>query len=98
MPLIRRIPKRGFNNTRFATRYLAVNVGDLNAFEAGSVVDETALRTLGLANGKADGVKILAGGDLGVRLTVRVHAVSAAAREKIEKAGGTCELVGAQKG
>src|SRR5512139_465102 len=53
MPLIRRIPKRGFNNARFATTYLPVNVGDLNDFENGARVDEAALRTVGLANGAA---------------------------------------------
>ena len=51
MPLIRRIPKRGFNNKRFGTRYLAVNVGDLDRFDNGARVDETALRTAGLAKG-----------------------------------------------
>src|SRR5512147_2356985 len=55
MPLIRRIPKRGFNNARFATRFLAVNIGELNAFEDGARVDEAAIRAAGLANGRADG-------------------------------------------
>src|ERR1700761_5301321 len=59
MPLIRRIPKRGFNNTAFATVYHAVNVGDLNQFEDGARVDETALRSVGLANGRSHGVKVL---------------------------------------
>ena len=53
MPLIRRIPKRGFNNTRFAIRYIGVNVGELNQFDDGARVDETALRSIGLANGRA---------------------------------------------
>src|ERR1700739_2955417 len=70
MPLIRRIPKRGFNNVRFGTRYAAVNVGDLNAFEEGARVDEMAIRSVGLANGKSDGVKILGTGDLTKKLTV----------------------------
>src|SRR5579862_7687973 len=70
MPLIRRIPKRGFNNARFATRHIAVNVGDLNVLEDGARVDETILRTMGLANGRADGVKILGGGELSKKLTV----------------------------
>ena len=93
MPLIRRIPKRGFNHARFATRYLAVNVGELNAFDDGARVDETALRSTGLANGPADGIKILGDGDLTRRLTVCAHAFSASARAKIEKAGGVCELI-----
>ena len=94
MPLIRRIPKRGFNNVRHGTYFLPVNVGELNAFEAGARVDETALRAIGLANGTADGVKILGVGDLSKKLTVSASAFSASAKEKIEKAGGTCEIVG----
>ncbi len=70
MPLIRRIPKRGFNNARFTTRYIAVNVGDLNQFDDGARVDEAALRAAGLANGRADGVKILGDGELTKKLTV----------------------------
>jgi large subunit ribosomal protein L15 len=94
MPLIRRIPKRGFNNVRHGTFLLPVNVGELNAFEAGARVDETALRAIGLANGKADGIKILGEGELSKKLTVSASAFSASAKEKIEKAGGTCELAG----
>ena len=98
MPLIRRIPKRGFNNARHATRYVPVNLEALNCFEDGARVDEAALRALGLANGRADGVKILGDGELKKKLTVSVHAFSASARAKIESAGGVCEIVGAQKG
>ena len=93
MPLIRRIPKRGFNHARFATRYLAVNVGELNAFDDGARVDETALRSTGLANGPADEIKILGDGELSKKLTVSVSAFSASARAKIEAKGGTCEVV-----
>jgi large subunit ribosomal protein L15 len=93
MPLIRRIPKRGFNNVRFGTRYVAVNVGDLNAFEEGARVDELAIRSVGLANGRSDGVKILGTGDLTRKLTVTASAFSASAKAKIEAKGGTCELV-----
>jgi len=95
MPLIRRIPKRGFNNTRFGTFYLPINVGVLNDFEEGARVDETALRALGLANGRADGVKILGQGDLTRKLTVVADAFSASAKAKIEALGGVCEVVGA---
>src|SRR6266545_3545177 len=98
MPLIRRIPKRGFNNARHATRYVPVNLEALNCFEDGARVDEAALRALGLANGRADGVKILGDGELKKKLTVSVHAFSASARAKIASAGGVCEIVGAQKG
>ncbi|HZL77746.1 MAG TPA: 50S ribosomal protein L15 [Candidatus Limnocylindrales bacterium] len=93
MPLIRRIPKRGFNNTRFAIVRIAVNVGELNQFEDGARVDETALRSVGLANGRADGVKILGTGELTKKLTVIASAVSASAKAKIEAKGGTVEIV-----
>jgi large subunit ribosomal protein L15 len=92
MPLIRRIPKRGFNNTAFGTYYIAVNVGDLNQFEDGARVDETALRAVGLANGTANGVKVLGTGDLTKKLTLVVSAISASAKTKIEAKGGTVEL------
>ena len=92
MPLIRRIPKRGFNNARFATQFIAVNVGDLNQFDDGARVDETALRAVGLANGRASGVKILGDGELTKKLTVSAHAFSASAKAKIEAKGGTCEV------
>jgi large subunit ribosomal protein L15 len=93
MPLIRRIPKRGFNNARHTTRYLPVNLEDLNRFEDGARVDEAGLRTAGLANGRGDGIKILGGGELTRKLTVSAHAFSASAKTKIEGKGGTCELV-----
>jgi len=91
IPLIRRIPKRGFNNVSFATIYLPVNLGDLNYFDEGSVVDEGALRNAGLVTGKATKIKILASGKLEKRLTVRASAFSKTAREAIEKLGGTAE-------
>ncbi len=75
MPLIRRIPKRGFNNVRFGTRYIAVNLRDLNKFEDGARVDEAALRAAGLANGRGDGVKILGNGELTRKLTVSAQRV-----------------------
>jgi large subunit ribosomal protein L15 len=93
MPLIRRIPKRGFNNARFAKQFIAVNVGELNQFDDGARVDETALRATGLANGRADGIKILGTGELSKKLTVSAHAFSASARSKIEAKGGACEVI-----
>src|ERR1044071_6162646 len=93
MPLIRRIPKRGFNNVRHGTFYLPVNLDALNQFEDGARVDEAALRSIGLANGKADGIKILGGGDLAKKLVVSAHAFCASAKTKIEAKGGTCELL-----
>ena len=93
MPLIRRIPKRGFNNTRFATKYVAVNLSDLNQFDDGANVDEAALRAIGLANGTSDGVKILGTGELTKKLKVSASAFSASAKAKIEAKGGTVEVV-----
>jgi large subunit ribosomal protein L15 len=97
MPLIRRIPKRGFNNARFTTQYVAVNVGELNKFDDGAKVDEVALRAIGLANGRADGVKILGDGELTKKLTVSASAFSASAKAKIEAKGGVCEIVTRKK-
>ena len=93
MPLIRRIPKRGYNNARFKTVYLVVNVDKLNQFDDGARVDEAALRASGLADGKADGVKILGEGELTKKLTVVANKFSTTARQKIEAAGGSCEEV-----
>jgi large subunit ribosomal protein L15 len=93
MPLIRRIPKRGFNNTAFGTRYIAVNVTDLNVFDNGARVDETALKAVGLANGPGDGIKILGTGELTKKLTLVVSAISAAAKTKIEAQGGSVEII-----
>ena len=93
MPLLRRIPKRGFNNARFTTAYSPVNVGDLNQFEDGARVDETALRSVGLANGPKLGIKILGTGDLTKKLVVIVSAISASAKTKIEAKGGSVEII-----
>jgi large subunit ribosomal protein L15 len=92
MPLIRRLPKRGFNNARHTVRYLPVNLEALNEFEDGARVDEQAMRNAGLANGRADGVKILGTGKLTKKLTVSAHAFSASARAQIESLGGACEV------
>ena len=93
MPLFRRIPKRGFNNAEFTTAYSPVNVGELNQFEDGARVDETAIRSVGLANGPKLGIKILGTGDLTKKLTVVVSAISASAKTKIEAKGGSVEIV-----
>ncbi|KPK13246.1 MAG: 50S ribosomal protein L15 [Myxococcales bacterium SG8_38] len=92
MPLYRRIPKRGFTNL-FAKKVATINVKDLERFDAGATVDEAALRKAGLIKRKVDMIKVLGDGELGKALTVKVHAASAAATQKIEKAGGTVELV-----
>jgi large subunit ribosomal protein L15 len=92
MPLIRRLPKRGFNNAAFHKRYAIVNLDDLSSFEAGSVVNEQVLRKSNLVRGHFVGIKILGDGELKHGLKVEADKVSAAAREKIEKAGGTISL------
>jgi large subunit ribosomal protein L15 len=92
MPLIRRLPKRGFNNAAFHKHYAVVNVSDLNAFEAGTVINEQLLRESNLVRGHFAGIKILGEGDLKHDLEVQVDKISTTAREKIEKAGGTVTL------
>lgn len=92
MPLYRRIPKRGFTNP-FTKKVGTINVKDLVRFEAGATVDEAALREAGLLKRKVDVIKVLGDGELDRALTVKVHAASASAAAKIEKAGGSVELV-----
>ncbi len=90
MPLHRRLPKKGFSNFDFRDVFEVVNVGSLNeAFEDGAVVNEESLREKGLVNRNCDAIKILGTGDLTRKLTIQVDKVSASAREKIEKAGGS---------
>jgi large subunit ribosomal protein L15 len=92
MPLIRRLPKRGFNNAAFHKHYAVINVSDLNAFKAGTVVNEQLLRESNLVRGHFAGIKILGEGELKHDLEVQADKISATAREKIEKAGGTVTL------
>ena len=90
MPMHRRLPKKGFNNAQFQDAIEVVNVGELNeAFEDGATVNEAALRTVGLVSRNCSVIKILGTGDLSRKLTVQGAKVSATAREKIEKAGGS---------
>jgi large subunit ribosomal protein L15 len=96
MPLIRRIPKRGFNNARHTIDYIPVNLDSLNRFDEGARVDEATLRSSGLANGRLPRIKILGSGELTRKLTVSAHAFSASARAKIEAKGGACELINAK--
>jgi large subunit ribosomal protein L15 len=92
MPLIRRLPKRGFNNAAFHKHYAVVNLSDLNAFKAGTVVNEQLLRESNLVRGHFAGIKILGDGELKHDLKVQVDKISTTAREKIEKAGGIVTL------
>ena len=93
LPLYRKLPKRGFNNFLFKKNYTIVNVQSLNMFDDGDVVDCAALLAKGVINNVKDGVKILGEGELTKKLTVKAAVFSAAAKEKIEAAGGKTEVV-----
>lgn len=92
-PLLKRIPKRGFSNARFATEFVEVNVSKFNNFEAGSVVTPELLREKGIIKSFKDGVKVLGNGEITVGLTVQAKAFSKSAIEKIEAAGGKAEVI-----
>ena len=92
MPLIRRIPKRGFTNI-FAKVYSKVNVKDLEVFEAGTVVTPELLKKKGIIRKLNDGVKILGNGELSKSLTVKAHKFSKTAQDKIEAVGGKAEVI-----
>ncbi|NLO37209.1 MAG: 50S ribosomal protein L15 [Clostridiaceae bacterium] len=95
MPLYRRLPKRGFNNKRFAVQYIEINVGDLDRFDEGMTLDALSMKQSGLITLPKvnDGIKILGNGELTKKLHVRANAFTASAKDKIEKAGGTAEEV-----
>ena len=92
MPLYRRLPKRGFTN-RNRIDYAELNVARLNAFEDGVTVDVETLCTMGIIKDLKSGLKILGGGELSKKLNVKANAFSESARQKIEAAGGTCEVI-----
>ncbi|MFC1452511.1 50S ribosomal protein L15 [Verrucomicrobiota bacterium] len=92
MRLVRRLPKRGFNNP-YGSALLPVNVGELDRFDDGAEVTWAILKSEGLARGRGDGVKILGTGELEKKLTVKAQGFSKGARAKIESAGGVCEVV-----
>lgn len=93
MPLARRIPKRGFNNKMFATKYATINLSSLNKFKDGTVVDAELLLAAGVIKKVDDGVKVLGNGEITSKLTVNAAAFSQTAKEKIEKAGGKAEVI-----
>ena len=92
MPLYRRVPKRGFNNI-FGTEYAEVNVERLEAFEDGAVVNAAALLEARIIRKELDGIKILGGGELTKKLTVKAAKFTASAKEKIEAVGGKAEVI-----
>ena len=93
LPLYRKLPKRGFNNAKFAKVYAIVNVEALNAFEDGAVVDLDALLAKKIVRKANDGLKVLGNGELTKNVTVKATVFSATAKEKIEAAGGKIEEV-----
>ena len=92
MPIQRRLPKRGFTNI-FRKKIAVINLRDLLAFESGSLVDEAALVKAGLVKGQKDGIKLLGHGEIQVALNIKLNQVSKSARQKIEAAGGSVEVV-----
>ena len=95
MPIYRRLPKKGFNNAAFCYNWASINVSTLNeVFEDGAEVNEVTLREAKLVKGRWDGVKILGCGEITKKLTVNVDRISASAKKKIEKAGGTATAAG----
>ncbi len=96
MPLHRRLPKRGFTNI-FKKEYAIVNVGSLEALENNTSFDPGTLLELGVIKKLKHGLKILGTGDLKRKITVKAHVFSESAKKKIEDAGGTAEIIGAEK-
>lgn len=92
-PLFRRIPKRGFNNKRFETKYATINLTDLNRFNDGDVVTPELLKELGIVKKQLSGIKVLANGQLEKKVTVKAHRFSSKAVTKIEEQGGTAEVI-----
>jgi large subunit ribosomal protein L15 len=92
MPIHRRLPKRGFKNI-FKKKIAAINIKDLKKFESGGLVDQTELVRIGLVKGKIDGIKLLGNGEIDRPLKIKVNQVSNNARQKIEAAGGSIEVV-----
>lgn len=92
-PLYKRIPRRGFNNARFTTRYAVVNVKDLNRFEDGATVTPETLKEIGLVKKELNGIKILGSGELTKKLTVKANVFTNSAINKIESIGGKVEVI-----
>ena len=93
LPLFRRLPKRGFSNAMFKTRYAVINLSDLNKFEDGAVVTPELLSEMGLVKKQLDGIKVLGNGKLEKKLVIKAHKFSDVAKEQIEKLGGKAEVI-----
>ena len=92
-PLYKRLPRRGFSNARFATKYAIVNVSDLNRFKDGDTVTPELLKESGLVKKELKGIKVLGNGKLEKKLTVKANIFTASAIAKIEELGGTTEVI-----
>ena len=94
MPLAKRLPKRGFSNHLFRKKVTAINIGTIaDRFEAGAEINEAALTAAGLLNRSGHQIKILGQGEISIAVNLKVHAISASAKEKVEKAGGGGQCV-----
>ena len=92
-PLYRRLPKFGFSNKRFETKYAVINISDLNRFEDGDVITPEVLKERGIIKKQLDGIKVLANGELEKKVTVKAHRFSSKAVSKIEEKGGKAEVI-----
>ena len=93
LPLYRRIPKRGFSNAKFKTRYAVINLKDLNGFEDGAVVTPALLKDAGIIKNQLDGIKVLGNGKLEKKITIQASKFSTSAMEKIKEAGSKAEVI-----
>ena len=93
-PIYRRVPKRGFNNARFTTRFAVINLSELNKFfNDGDVVSEEILKERGIIKKRLSGIKVLGNGNLEKKLTIKANRFTSAAVSKIEDAGGKAEVI-----
>lgn len=92
-PLYRRIPKRGFSNKRFETKYAVINLDDLNRFNDGDIVTPELLKEMGIIKKQMSGVKVLGDGELAKKITVKANRFSSRAVTKIESVGGKAEVI-----
>ena len=93
LPLFRRVPKRGFSNAKFKTRYAVINLKDLNNFEDGAVVTPALLKDAGIIKNQLDGIKVLGNGKLEKKITIQANKFSTSALEKIKEAGSKAEVI-----
>ena len=93
LPLYRRIPKRGFSNAKFKTRYAIINLGDLNIFEDGTLVTPAILKEKNIIKNQLDGIKVLGNGKLEKKLTIQANKFSNSALEKITESGSKAEVI-----